>query len=581
MAIETLDPALALSFAMHANRGVYAALLGSGVSRAAAIPTGWEIVLDLIQKLAALLGEDCKPTPEEWYEQRFGEQPTYSFLLKKLARSQAERQQLLRGYFEASPEDEALGAKQPTKAHRALAALVKSGHVRVIVTTNFDRLVERSLDAEGVNPIVVSTPSAVDGALPLTHASCTVVKLHGDYLDMRIKNTPDELAKYDRRIDRLLDRIMDEFGLIVCGWSAEWDEALRTAFERCKSRRFSTYWTTHGAPSDAAERLIRHRLAEVIPIPDADQFFLDLQQKLVSLASFDPPHPLSSKTAVATMKRLLVDDRHRIELHDLVKGELQRVIAATTDDRMPVSGTVPINKLEVGKRLKQYDTLSSILCDLLITGCYWGDEPQYELWTGALERLANRPLTGGVINWTKLRLYPALRALYAGGIAATLRCKYKTLRALLMNPTIRDNETERPLVERIYPQALLEQAHAWILLEGMDRRHTPVNDYLFDSLRASFRDLLPDDRDYEDAFDRFEYFVSLVKAQSDSWIPVGRFAWKGPLHRGSEVIGRLSSEAASAGADWAPIRSGLFTSRESFKAAETAVGAAVSQRNWW
>jgi hypothetical protein len=58
-------------------------------------------------------------------------------------------------------------------------------------------------------------------------------------MDTRIRNTPEELDKYDPRTDRLLDRIFDDFGIIVCGWSAEWDSALRAAIERCPSRRFT------------------------------------------------------------------------------------------------------------------------------------------------------------------------------------------------------------------------------------------------------------------------------------------------------------------------------------------------------
>ena len=83
-------------------------------------------------------------------------------------------------------------------------------------------------------PTVISTPQGVAGTLPLTHAQCTVIKLHGDYLDIRIKNTPQELEQYDQQLDAILDRILDEFGLIVSGWSAEWDTALRAAFERCQ-----------------------------------------------------------------------------------------------------------------------------------------------------------------------------------------------------------------------------------------------------------------------------------------------------------------------------------------------------------
>jgi NAD-dependent SIR2 family protein deacetylase len=42
-------------------------------------------------------------------------------------------------------EDRQEGRKTPTAAHRAIAALVRSGYIRVLITTNFDRLLEESL----------------------------------------------------------------------------------------------------------------------------------------------------------------------------------------------------------------------------------------------------------------------------------------------------------------------------------------------------------------------------------------------------------------------------------------------------
>ena len=52
-----IDPRVSLAFAMHSNPGAYAALVGSGVSVGAGIPTGWQVVLDLISKLARALSE--------------------------------------------------------------------------------------------------------------------------------------------------------------------------------------------------------------------------------------------------------------------------------------------------------------------------------------------------------------------------------------------------------------------------------------------------------------------------------------------------------------------------------------------
>ncbi|MBY5533614.1 hypothetical protein HFO58_10605 [Rhizobium leguminosarum] len=118
---------------------------------------------------------------------------------------------------------------------------MRDGFIKVIVTTNFDRLMEVALTDVGTVPTIISTADATRGAAPLVHQRCVVVKIHGDYLDDRIKNTEDELASYDPAMDAYLDRILDEFGLIVCGWSGEWDQALRAAFERCSSRRYATF----------------------------------------------------------------------------------------------------------------------------------------------------------------------------------------------------------------------------------------------------------------------------------------------------------------------------------------------------
>src|SRR5215211_402173 len=204
------DALLSLALAVHANPGAYVLLLGSGVSRAARIPTGWEVVLDLIGQVVAARGAPPPADPVAWYRETFGEEPDYARLLDRLAATPAERMTILRGYFEPSEEEREQGLKRPTRAHRAIAALARDGFVRLILTTNFDRLLERALEEAGVVPDVVSTDDAVRGMLPYLHSRCTVVKLHGDYRDPRIRNTPAELAAYAPELDALLDRVLDE-----------------------------------------------------------------------------------------------------------------------------------------------------------------------------------------------------------------------------------------------------------------------------------------------------------------------------------------------------------------------------------
>jgi hypothetical protein len=53
-----VKPELSLAFSLFSEPGTYALLLGSGVSRSAGVPTGWEVTLDLGRKLAAVQGEN-------------------------------------------------------------------------------------------------------------------------------------------------------------------------------------------------------------------------------------------------------------------------------------------------------------------------------------------------------------------------------------------------------------------------------------------------------------------------------------------------------------------------------------------
>lgn len=76
-------PEVPLSLSLHKAPGTYAVFLGSGVSRAAEIPTGWDVTLDLVRKLATSSGEPAGvEDPEGWYEATFGEGPNYSVLLE-------------------------------------------------------------------------------------------------------------------------------------------------------------------------------------------------------------------------------------------------------------------------------------------------------------------------------------------------------------------------------------------------------------------------------------------------------------------------------------------------------------------
>src|SRR3954454_24907758 len=81
----TLDPQVALALAVQAHKGIYALLLGSGLSRAAGIPTGYEVISNLIGRMAAASSEQITGEPLDWYKTKFGKDARYSDILELLA----------------------------------------------------------------------------------------------------------------------------------------------------------------------------------------------------------------------------------------------------------------------------------------------------------------------------------------------------------------------------------------------------------------------------------------------------------------------------------------------------------------
>ena len=580
--VTTIDTLLALAHSIHSNKGVFALLLGSGVSRASGVPTGWEVTLDLVRRLARLQGESDPADPEAWYTAKHGKAPDYSELLDGLARTPAERRSLLQTYFEPTPEEREDGRKLPSAAHRAIALLAVKGYIRVILTTNFDKLMEVALRDAGIEPSVVSNADAARGAVPLAHQRCVVIKLHGDYLDDRIKNTAGELETYEPAMDAYLDRVLDEFGLIVCGWSGEWDQALRAAIERCPSRRYSTYWTSNRALGPRAQVLADQRRAEVFQIQDADALFTALEDKVASLEELGTPHPLSTATAAASVKRYVAEHRHRVRLHDLILGEtaeaMRRLAASMPLDGPGVEAPTPET---FRTRVLKCDAATEVLRTLFFHGCRWAEKGHHNAFTEALAlTLLPTRTTGSVYTiWLEMQAYPGSLALYSGGLGAVAAGNYGLLVDLL-NAKVRHNDREKTAAIVFAAEGVFSDGHQLAQALHSHNRHLPVSDHMAEVLLASLQPTLPDaDR----RLSELEFLVALhllhVENAVDGkarWFPTGRFLYRrGPdlTHEGSAML----TEARAEGANWAPLRSGMFDgSLQRFQSVATTFEASIA-----
>ena len=127
------NPLVALSSSLHAGPRTFALLLGSGISTGAGVPSGWDVVLDLIRRYAVLQSSDAGEDPVSWYRNHADGDPSYSALLAELAPSPVDRRNLLKQYFEPTEEERANGLKVPVAAHHAIAQLVSKPGSTVLV----------------------------------------------------------------------------------------------------------------------------------------------------------------------------------------------------------------------------------------------------------------------------------------------------------------------------------------------------------------------------------------------------------------------------------------------------------------
>jgi hypothetical protein len=520
-----IDPVVALASSLHAAPGTFALLLGSGISRNSGVPTGWDVTVDLARRLATL--EGVEPTPSDpiaWYGETHGADAGYSELLDGMAHTPADRRNLLNPYFEPTEDERAQGLKSPTAAHRGVAQLVASGHVRVIVTTNFDRLLEAALVDEGVQPVVIAGADAAAGATPLVHSRCTVIKVHGDYLSPDIRNTVAELERYEPPIDKLLDQVFDEYGLVICGWSGVWDSALRNAILRCPTRRYSTFWAHTSPVTGEASDLVAHRAATLVPIDGADEFFTSLVGKVKALAEAGDRDPLSTNLAIAELKRYLPDPVSRIRLHDLVLGEVDRTIAAVT--AVPLQG--PATADAYLDRINEHASLSARLVSIVATAAFHADRPEHDqLLMEVVDRLVERPLErSGLVIYLSTQRIVGVLTMYAIGLGALAAQRPAPFLGAL-NRTVQDEGRESSV--------LLDYA-SWRVMQGdvlkqsepFARHHTPSSDWLHTVLRDPVRDVIATDDRFDGLFDDVEYLWGVLVADNydRGRGPIGRFGWR-------------------------------------------------------
>lgn len=282
------------------------------------------------------------------------------------------------------------------------------------------------------------------------------------------------------------------------------------------------------------------------------------QTEVVAIEELIP----NSGPTIEKLKKLISEPSHALNLHELVTPIANNARAALESPDL-VNYSVQPTKDELVRRVSSANRATSILEHVLAVGCHWANDEQSKAFAKAVSRVALVPNPVGTFYeaWESVARYPALRALYAGGVAACSNEAFGVLHRLMIDTKsrVRASEPESPLLLVLHHGAAFAQSY-WKWLPGMERHYVPVSDYLEESLRPAFREISSGDEEIALQFDRFEFFQALVYGDLKShestfgfWAPLGSFMW-----RRRELFETVRQEIEQAGAAWKPLQVGFF-----------------------
>ena len=100
------------------------------------------------------------------------------------------------------------------------------------------------------------------------------------------------------------------------------------------------------------------------------------------------------------------------------------------------------------------------------------------------------------------------------------------------------------------------------LLEGMERRHTPLNDWVHQTLHQYLSKTIHSDERYDRLFDKIELLMALGSAyhrkrsQGWYWAPVGSFMYR--TQSRAQILEEIEESISSLQRESSFVRSGIF-----------------------
>jgi hypothetical protein len=297
-------------------------------------------------------------------------------------------------------------------------------------------------------------------------------------------------------------------------------------------------------------------------------------------------------------KEMVVDESRKIELDDLITGEVSRVLKAMRDtERFPQQFTGPENEraVHVAEAATEYWRLVAPFCWSLQVAARWAAPENLGPWVRGLHALSAEAMkpASGVTALLDLREIPILASVIVAALASTGQSRWETFKALLVENMVTDPTFEgkrvaiiesvsfwdpfgnAEVVAHVIARAITTDDDFATAVTGYNtkygRFHTPVAEWLFALLRPVFDEQFPDDDAYATAFDYAEVALGIVNEDlghmrdtggtgrplrfRNRWF--GRSTWR-YAHRHCEPIADIADEQTRNGSAWNPLEAGLF-----------------------
>ena len=180
---------------------------------------------------------------------------------------------------------------------------------------------------------------------------------------------------------------------------------------------------------------------------------------------------------VANTKLLVSDDKHRIQLDDLLIAETRTFVDGISAADLQPHGSW--NPQEFARRVTLYEGSTERLARIVGILGRWGDGSELtdvlNILSFAQHKLGEP--TNGLTAWLNLRLYPVVLLIAAYGIGLARAERWSTFHRLLSFPANRESQEPARIVDVLHLSAWnANDNQIWQTLGDLDRRKTPLSD---------------------------------------------------------------------------------------------------------